>query len=868
MEKFKAKDHFDSIKKDARAAKNDILSKVFNKDGASSGLLWGILHIKIIRCKGLRNLDRLGLKTMIMKRKQDKSDPYVTAFINDHRLLKTRYIDDDLNPEFDEEFYCPVGHVAEGITFKVKDKDVVKDESLGKYILPVRELIQTVSDTDVEADPYLAPGDLKRVGLHKIVNLNEKSRHGSLEFFIEFLPTRMLCKTMEVPGIYFNETKGNDVKLYMNADDDGSSPLIKYGGANDDEKVWSPPRLWRDIYDYMCDAKQFIYVAGWSVDTSQSLLRGQELDEALNAGKYSPKIGELLAKKAEEGVVVNLMQWDDYSSNFAFPGMMGTYDEKTRNFFKNTKVTARFMAMSGGESNTLLEGQNKKMAFTHHQKYIIMDAAKANGEGRELFAFVGGIDLTEGRWDNQKHPLFRSLQTTHKGDTYTKCFKTSNECGPRQPWHDIHSAVRGPEAIDLATCFEERWTKQGNAGELVSRGRLGFDDKRSLENTGGWCAQISRSIDSRVNSFDPSIKRSCSSLLAYEERADWKSVKEKNAKVSKRFESAFVTDISYNRCLDQKKGRLVDSSIHISNIHHIRRAEHFIYIESQYFMGSSYIWSKDSGAKCGNMIAAEVALKLCEKIAAKEPFAVYILLPMWMEGIPAAGATQGLLYYQRMTIEAMYQQVQEALNARMANSSDYGLKVSDYLNIYCLGNRETTTGSQATGSPSTDDEITLSKTRRHQIYIHSKMMIVDDAVALIGTANVNQRSMDGCRDSEIMMTSWQPEHLATSDSIAKGEVHAFRMHTWAAITNQFHEAFRDPSSAECVRAVNKIADDNWQKYIGGETVDMDSHLLPFPLEFDGRKIKPRTGLSDGNFPDTKASVLGKKSPIFPEIFLT
>ena len=120
----------------------------------------------------------------------------------------------------------------------------------------------------------------------------------------------------------------------------------------------------------------------------------------------------------------------------------------------------------------------------------------------------------------------------------------------------------------------------------------------------------------------------------------------------------------------------------------------------------------------------QVALKLCEKIAAKEPFAVYILLPMWMEGIPAAGATQGLLYYQRMTIEAMYQQVQEALNARMANSSDYGLKVSDYLNIYCLGNRETTTGSQATGSPSTDDEITLSKTRRHQIYIHSKMMIV------------------------------------------------------------------------------------------------------------------------------------------------
>ena len=81
---------------------------------------------------------------------------------------------------------------------------------------------------------------------------------------------------------------------------------------------------------------------------------------------------------------------------------MGTYDEKTRNFFKDTQVNSRLFAMAGGETNTMLEGTTKKMSFTHHQKYIIMDTPKKNGEGRELFAFVGGIDLTEGRWDNQK----------------------------------------------------------------------------------------------------------------------------------------------------------------------------------------------------------------------------------------------------------------------------------------------------------------------------------------------------------------------------------------------------------------------------------------------------------------------------------
>jgi len=148
------------------------------------------------------------------------------------------------------------------------------------------------------------------------------------------------------------------------------------------------------------------------------------------------------------------------------------------------------------------------------------------------------------------------------------------------------------------------------------------------------------------------------------------------------------------------------------------------------------------------------------------------------------------------------------------------------------------------------------------------MMIVDDDVVQIGTANINQRSMDGCRDSEIMMTSWQPDHLATSKSIAKSDIHAYRLHIWASITGEMNEAFRNPNSPECKKVMNEIAERNWQKYIGEETIDMTSHLLPFPLEFVEGKIYPRKGLVDGNFPDTKASVLGKKSLIFPEIFLT
>ena len=39
------------------------------------------------------------------------------------------------------------------------------------------------------------------------------------------------------------------------------------------------------------------------------------------------------------------------------------------------------------------------------------------------------------------------------------------------------------------------------------------------------------------------------------------------------------------------------------------------------------------------------------------------------------------------------------------------------------------------------------------IYVHSKLMIVDDEVVLCGSANINDRSLLGSRDSEIGIIS-------------------------------------------------------------------------------------------------------------------
>ena len=37
---------------------------------------------------------------------------------------------------------------------------------------------------------------------------------------------------------------------------------------------------------------------------------------------------------------------------------------------------------------------------------------------------------------------------------------------------------------------------------------------------------------------------------------------------------------------------------------------------------------------------------------------------------------------------------------------------------------------------------------RHPIYVHSKMMIVDDDYILLGSANINQRSLSGSRSNK------------------------------------------------------------------------------------------------------------------------
>ena len=90
----------------------------------------------------------------------------------------------------------------------------------------------------------------------------------------------------------------------------------------------------------------------------------------------------------------------------------------------------------------------------------------------------------------------------------------------------------------------------------------------------------------------------------------------------------------------------------------------------------------------------------------------------------------------------------------------------------------------------------LRKTMRCPIYVHSKMMITDDVYIIAGSANINQRSMDGTRDTEIAVGCRQDEFGLDNPF---GDVCAFRKSLFTEHFVGWRKEFEDPSSQECIK---------------------------------------------------------------------
>ncbi|KAL3619342.1 Phospholipase D beta 1 [Castilleja foliolosa] len=759
------------------------------------------------------------------------SDPYVTISVSNAVVGRTFVISNSENPTWSQHFHVPVAHHGAEVHFVVKDSDVVGSQVIGAVGIPVEQLMSGV----------------RIEGTYPILGTNGKqcNKGAVLSLSVQYIPIYNVAlyhggvgadvAGLGVPGTYFPLRRGGDVTLYQDAHShEGSLPSLWLGNG----KLYQHGHCWRDIYEAIRGARRLVYITGWSVYHLVRLVRDDD-------GVKDSCLGELLKEKSQEGVRVLLLVWDDPTSRsllgYKTDGVMGTGDEETRRYFKHSSVQVLLCPRSAGKGSWAKK-QETGTIYTHHQKSVIIDADAGNFR-RKIVSFVGGLDLCIGRYDTPKHQIYSTLETVHKDDFHNPNFTGPNTGCPREPWHDLHCKIDGPAAYDVLRNFEERWLKASKPSGLQKIKASSDDsllkleripdvlgiDEASAQRAGdpeGWHVQVFRSIDSNsVKGFPKDPKEAT------------------------------------NKNLVCGKNVLIDMSIHTAYVKAIRAAQHFIYIENQYFLGSSYNWSnyKDLGAN--NLIPMEIALKIASKIRARERFSVYIVVPMWPEGVPTSTPTQRILFWQYNTMQMMYETIYKALE-EMGLEKEY--EPSDYLNFFCLGNRETeVSGPQPdtkTSNGITPQALTR-KNRRFMIYVHSKGMIVDDEFVILGSANINQRSLEGTRDTEIAMGAYQP-HYTWASKLAnpRGQIYGYRMSLWAEHTGTIEQCFEQPESLECMRRIRWMGELNWKQFAADEISEMRGHLLKYPVEVDRTgKVRPLPGCE--TFPDMGGKIIGTFSGI-------
>ncbi|KAL3701172.1 hypothetical protein R1sor_019194 [Riccia sorocarpa] len=770
-------------------------------------LLHGILHVTIFEADALvlsvapRKDDTLPVlrqpETAGEVSNQLTSTPsnlYATVDLDKIRVGRTRIVSGTTaNPVWGEKFRLYTSHTISEVVITVKENDSVGATLIGRGRIP-------------------APDILKCQEIYAWYNLFKDD--GSPVQSSDGVPSRVRVSTQFKPAVaddnwgkgvpwdftgvpytYNPMRTGCRVTLYQDAHmPDNFLPYIPIAS---EPYVREPTRTWEDVYNLINKAEHFVYITGWSVYTEITLVRDKE---RMIDGAEGVTLGQLLKSKASQGVTVNLMVWDDRTSGYwIHDGVMDTHDEDTAAFFKDSKVNCFLCPRNPDDALSIVQEMSIGLAFTHHQKTIILDAARDDSGQRHVVSFVGGIDLCDGRYDTQHHSLFGTLNGVHAQDFHQPNFADASLeiGGPREPWHDIHSKLEGPAAWDVLYNFEQRWRKQ--ADDSIQERLLNIVDIPEIDQPSAvieeddsetWNVQIFRSIDGGAVVLPTSPDEAAKAGL--------------------------VTG----------KNNVLDRSIQDAYINAIRRAKNFVYIENQYFIGSAFGWAKATDTPAINLIPIELARKIVSKIEAGERFAVYIVIPMWPEAVAESGTVQAILAWTIYTMKMMYKLIGNALHAKEGDNPSTSPK--DYLNFYCLGNRETKRGweLQPSKSPAADSDYKLSQdARRFMIYVHAKQMIVDDEYIIIGSANINERSLNGARDTEIAMGSYQPNRLGQ-----RAQVHGFRMSVWYEHLD--------------------------------EVCDMSGHLLPYPIAVD----------QDGNvtelpdfidFPDTKGYVLGLESSYLP-----
>eukprot|EP00158_Paraphelidium_tribonemae_P007939 Partr_v1_DN28401_c3_g1_i1_m42306 putative Phospholipase len=389
------------------------------------------------------------------------------------------------------------------------------------------------------------------------------------------------------------------------------------------------------------------------------------------------RIDVLLKQKAEEGVMIYIILYKELA--YALPIASAHTKFSLVELHRNIRVM-RFPDHLTGV-----------LYWALHDKILVVD---------EKRAFCGGLDLCMGRYDTKQHlvgdignvetwpgidysnPRIKDFQDVHEPTNEL----VDKNMTARMPWHDVHCGFDGEASRDIARHFVIRWN---HIKHSKSKDR---EDIPYL--------------------LPPAIQNSS-------------------------LESAGTCDIQVLRSASQwSSGVETETSIYDAYIELIRTAEHFIYIENQFFISSA--GHEDDTGPVLNRIAQAITDRIIRANTEGKKFRVFIITPLLpafqndLSELNAATVRLIVHWHQRTIAKGDF--------SMFAILKAHGIENPfDYISICSL---------RAHGAlPRTREGIDPIVTE--QVYIHSKIIIVDDLRCIIGSANINDRSMLGSRDGEV-----------------------------------------------------------------------------------------------------------------------
>ncbi len=393
------------------------------------------------------------------------------------------------------------------------------------------------------------------------------------------------------------------------------------------------------------------------------------------------------------------------------------------------------------------------------------------GSKASVVSFVGGIDIARGRYDNGEHVLFpRSIDRSLWRNDWYSPETQMDENSHRLPWHDIHVRVTGAAANEIRKNFVERWN-------YFVRSDASKEEKKELKPV-------------------PEENLYHHGSMAPLDR-EWKV---------QLLRSMPATVLG---------GQTREASILHAVVRSIQRAKSSIYLENQYFISSSQYWAgKDESNKATNQIAFEIVRKISQSIEMNKRFYCMIIVPLYPDG---GFDNDGSLFRRLVMKHQMdtFQMMFRAIAVMLAKYGEPGMVPEDYLGVFCLGKCEKNEKG----------------VMRSQIYVHSKLFIVDDEYIVVGSANVNERSMSGLGDTELAVGCWQEggkrqplrqqlleEHLGR---------HVCEKYSRIDDLTKF-DLLNMPLNT--IRKIRRIGEKNMQMFLRGKS--NFSHLLHAPFYWD------------------------------------